>query len=739
MLSRRSGSNGGVASLVTHESLQHRARRILAAAGLCLAMASAPGLGRVAAGQTVVTWTGGAGDGNWSNPLNWNPNVVPNNSGSTLYRVVVPSGVTVVVDPTVPATLQIEELVLGTGSALSLRAGRALTVHGAADIRGSVDASLGGSLIATGAGTQITGSGSGIPTFRVGNGGSVAVGASSYSMTPIRYGNFPIFTADGTGSVLNLSSLLTLNAGWNDQDGVAYATTVSASNGGVVNLSGLQTLTTPNRGEDRIDFVTSTAGSISLNGLRQINGAAVAKFVVPLDATQSLPQLATASNLSVELGTGASFNAPLLTSVDNSGYISWYRGSDNYRLSEDYTRMFSLGQGATINAGELRSLGWTSFALGIGSVFNAPQLNQLTFSKLNLTAAGTFITAPLTNIDNTSISVSGGRQWGVSTGGMAATTYSMAGYRYGNATIFSADGAGSILDLSSITTFNAGWYDIDGVVFATTVSATNGGVVNLSGLQTLTTPNRGEDRIDFVASDGGRIELTRMATLLGVGRVTMTAARGGRFNLGDLVLTTNASASISDLESSIGIQRNIFLQGGNLSVPVGGTLAIGKHLYNQTTNEASANLSQAIVTFGAAGLHLLEVGGTDFGQMNPGNNGNFGFGRLEVGAPGVTATLQLLDLFNNGNRGTNQPEALYLYGLGQGTDSDSLRLYNGSTLYLDNINVYAMENGRWIWLNDLFATSQTVVPYGGGYLHLPTPGAAVVLAVGGLIASRRRR
>jgi len=271
------------------------------------------------------------------------------------------------------------------------------------------------------------------------------------------------------------------------------------------------------------------------------------------------------------------------------------------------------------------------------------------------------------------------------------------------------------------------------------VATGSGAVLDLSVLRSLTSPSRTTDRIEFIATLGGSIELGGLQSVQGNGPIVYTVATGGRISFSDFLLTSSTSVTVSDLASSISITRSAFLRGGTLSVPAGATLAIGKHLYNQTTNEASANLSQTIVSFATAGLHLLEVGGIDLGQMNPGNNGNFGFGRLEVGAPGVTATLQLLDLFNNGNRGTNQPEALYLYGLGQGTDSDSLRLYSGSTLYLDNINVYAMENGRWIWLNDLFATSQTVVPYGGGYLHLPTPGAAVLLGLGGLIAARRRR
>ena len=45
-----------------------------------------------ATADTVSTWTGGGAPMlGWSNPANWSPAVVPNNSGATAYDVVMPS------------------------------------------------------------------------------------------------------------------------------------------------------------------------------------------------------------------------------------------------------------------------------------------------------------------------------------------------------------------------------------------------------------------------------------------------------------------------------------------------------------------------------------------------------------------------------------------------------------------------------------------------------------------------
>ena len=51
------------------------------------------------------------------------------------------------------------------------------------------------------------------------------------------------------------------------------------------------------------------------------------------------------------------------------------------------------------------------------------------------------------------------------------------------------------------------------------------------------------------------------------------------------------------------------------------------------------------------------------------SNDNFGFGQLVVGQAGQGTTVSLVDLVNNGNRGAGDaPEALYLFGLGSGTE-----------------------------------------------------------------------
>ncbi len=499
------------------------------------------------------------------------------------------------------------------------------------------------------------------------------VDAVSYSRTGYRYGNGTVFAASGSGSVLDLSSIQTANFGYDDQDGTAYASVISASNSGIVNLSGLQTLTTPARGEDRLDLTIGTGGNINLTSLSNISGGGIVRFT----ATE-----------------GADFNLPALSTLRNA-----------------------------------------QFVLGPSSDFNAPSLTTMNFGGINLLPTNT-VRMRLVNADNSQISNNSGRAWGASTGDFVATTYSTNGYRYGNFTYFYAGGDGSTLDLSTLSIIDASWNDQDGTVYAGAVTATDSGRVNLSRLRTIVAPARGEDRIDFIANQDGEMNFGSIRTISGGGQTRFRVDTGGIMTFTDLYMPASASLSIIDSESTVIINRTLFLQGGGLSIAPNATVEVRKHFYNSGTSEVAVVATTGIIHMDGTGTQFFEVAGLDLGPVSPGNNGNFGLGQLIVGDTNQQIFLQLLDVYDNGNRGQRSNEALYLYGLG---GPDGLVIRGGSTVFLDNLNVYARENGRWVHLNSLFGPNDSVIGYSGGFLHLPSPGTLGLLAVGGLFASRRRR
>ena len=101
----------------------------------------------------------------------------------------------------------------------------------------------------------------------------------------------------------------------------------------------------------------------------------------------------------------------------------------------------------------------------------------------------------LSNIDNARIAVVGaGRQFGGTAGNrITDTNYNTTGVIF-NATLFSASGAGALLDLGSLQTFEYGVSNDGGYQY--TVSATGGATIDLSGVTTLQSRAGGTRRSD---------------------------------------------------------------------------------------------------------------------------------------------------------------------------------------------------------------------------------------------------
>jgi hypothetical protein len=113
----------------------------------------------------------------------------------------------------------------------------------------------------------------------------------------------------------------------------------------------------------------------------------------------------------------------------------------------------SVPTAGTIDAPLLGAVTWSTLSLGQGAQFNAPVLTTLTGSTLTLRSGRTLNAPAFTAIDNARFLLSDGAQLAV-----AATSYSATG-RTGSATLFSATGTGTLLDLSSVTSFNGRFND----------------------------------------------------------------------------------------------------------------------------------------------------------------------------------------------------------------------------------------------------------------------------------------
>jgi regulation of enolase protein 1 (concanavalin A-like superfamily) len=464
----------------------------------------------------------------------------------------------------------------------------------------------------------------------VSSGSTLAVAAPTYQAPSGQ--SATVFSADGAGSRLDLSSMGLLNTVSGDS---GHTYTVAVNNSGVVNLSGLQTI---QAGSDAWQLSLQNSGSILLPGLQQVSGA-----------------------VSFVLGAGTRLDLPNLR-----------------RLADG-----------------------TSISFGAGTTFNAPALVEYVNSDLNIATPGAFVALPLTNIYASRLAVSGGSSLSVTASQYEVPPYG--NYTYPGSPIrFSADGAGSWLDLSSLQSIR-----IYGIVYAwdplvstwrydwdLRANASNQGVVDLSGLQTVygADPNNydgGDDWFSFNARSGGAVKMGNVATY-----------QKTRF-------------SAADPNSMLDFAGLYLRPPGTLRIGPSSLLRIRGSFLFENTDANSLTGDLATLLMDGAVPQRLEVGGRDVGPAATFGQGNFGFGQLVVGNTNQQSIVRLVDTLNNGGRGAaGEPESLYLYGLG----GQGLRLLSASRLLLGNIKCYALVNGQSVNLRSLIPVGTNSVAYDGGFI-----------------------
>ena len=485
-----------------------------------------------------------------------------------------------------------------------------------------------------------------------------------------------LFSADGAGSLLDVSSLKSLRV-YGGSSG-AYTYSITANNSGVVDLSGLEVMTGAdpfNYGAD--DWLTlslANGGSIRLSNLRQVSGRT--RLVLGESTTLGLTNLTQmTSGCRVELGVNAAFVAPNLT-----------------RLADNF-----------------------SITFGAGSSLCAPLLREFVNSDLSLGAGSSFTGAPFTNIYASRLSVSGGRSLSV-----AAVSYELPGssyyatcspyYRaYPPKNLFSADGAGSLLDLSSLKSvqvygaregYDSGWRN-DWTYF---ITAANQGVIDLSGLEIV----YGADPNAYICDCAGNCGYYGQDDWL-----SFTANNGGVIRLGRLSVNRRTSFSASGPNSALQFASLYLRPPATLNVGVGTELRIrGDFIFENTDTNS---IVTELVRFQMDGAlpQRLEVGGRDLGPLTAAYRRNFGYSQLVVGSTTNGSIVKLVDTLNNGGRGAaGEPEALYLYGMeGQG-----LRLLSGSRLMLNGLNCYAAVSGQMVNLRSLIPAGTNSVVFDGGFI-----------------------
>ncbi|WP_254955332.1 hypothetical protein, partial [Cyanobium sp. Cruz-8H5] len=217
----------------------------------------------------IASWTGGAGNGLWSDPLNWSPQVVPINDGLNQYNVIIPPNVNLTFDLPTPTT--ISGISHGTGGSLGFSNGRQLTVSNVS-VLGSNVSTVGPTTLfnATGLGVALGDS----TKFSATLGSVLGIGGVSYTY---RRGMQEVtFLADGTGSVLDAKLIQTIRLTPQDPGWSRDVSEFAARAGGVLDLSGVRSII----GGPESDFIPSGtyAGVGRHSNVFRVQSGGVMKF-----------------------------------------------------------------------------------------------------------------------------------------------------------------------------------------------------------------------------------------------------------------------------------------------------------------------------------------------------------------------------------------------------------------------------------------------------------------------------
>jgi hypothetical protein len=521
------------------------------------------------------------------------------------------------------------------------------------------------------------------------SGGQTFAGVAATTYSSLSFiGGGDIFTATGALTSLDLSSLTSLNF---DQDfGGAPIYTIAARDGGAVDLSGVTNVVGA-RGADTLRIEVGTGGSIDLSNLQSITGNRNVRFTSDGTAL-SLPALQTIDAAVVfELATSQALTLPALTSFSGAG--------------SNFNATLIAPSSGSISANSLLQMNDVDVSIGVGGTVNLTALSSFTRGILTYGAGQTLNIGTLNDIDGSRFLISDGK----------ALTTNAASYNsldhFGGGDVFSATGAGTSLNLSTITTMDFNQNFGGSPIY--TIAARDSGSLDLSGVVSVIGATGG-DFLEFVAQTNGTIDLTALTTE--TQNTRFTANTGGTILFGSLT-NIDANLSATDLNSALDVAGSLKLgPNSTLSVTNSAELHIGDDYSFEQIIEGNINLDAGVVRMDGAGGQLLEVGGEDLG-VNGSSAGNFGIGQLVIGQTTQRTSVDLIDAIDNGNRGVAGTESLYLYGLG---GPDGLRILNNSALVLNGINVYAFDalTTQMVQLNNLFGPGDLRIPFDDGFLQL---------------------
>ena len=242
--------------------------------------------GHVNADERPVSWDNGGPSQLWTETNNWNPNTVggPANVGILEYLVTIGcSGVhgPVIFDDT-SKLVEITDFLLCDDLRFVLDSGTNLAILRTTDIAGIIDG-RGGNFTAPQDPNFGTAAFIGNRARIFASDGSVIqIGAPMYSSAGLA-STTTILSADGEDTKINLPGLTSLSTAFNDGWSGVQGHTITATNGAEIDLSALLAIDPPARGEDFVRFAVSGSGSVlDMSALGTINSATSGRVLVDI-------------------------------------------------------------------------------------------------------------------------------------------------------------------------------------------------------------------------------------------------------------------------------------------------------------------------------------------------------------------------------------------------------------------------------------------------------------------------
>jgi hypothetical protein len=546
---------------------------------------------------TAMEWIN-PGSGDFDIGSNWSTGKVPGTGDVAVINTS--AAATITIQPS--DSIQVQTLITGSNDTLSIMGGSLTVTAGASTLNGPLTMT-GGSLTASGSGVDLTANGTTTvtgPNLTAKGGATLSLPQAASYTSDNKFGD-DNFSVDGKGSLLDVSALTTFSPA-----GI-YA--MYATGGGTLKLTGINSLSSQG-----FFILYDTGGSKFLLSSSVTN---LNNVYATLDGTDKnvADSWTTFTNGSLTV-TGGSYDLPSLTDVDFSSlhvqsggsltlpgltrYAADTSGNDTFQADgagsllnvsalttlpqQLYFWSIEATKGGTLDLTGLASVGSPGFVSATDTGGSNLELNSnittLNGVAVTLDGADARIASSWTGLTSGILTVTGGTVRlpkltdinGLSLYAQDGGTLALpgvTGFACDNNT-FQADGTGSVLDVSALTTLS----QQSGYSNNWSIEATNGGTLKLTSLTSLGS----QGSVSLTDTGGGTLLDSKVTTLNAV-----SATLDGTDKQVDSSWTTFDNGSLTLTAGSLVLPALTNFTGSTITIDAPATLTVGGDSIGATT------------------------------------------------------------------------------------------------------------------------------------------------------------